>query len=106
MGGRAEAHEEKGNAAYDRWWAASRKGSPDVGAAFDAGLDAIERGFLSARAQDRAMREQLEAWQKDAKKHKLSKQALKAFAAVEAMNAAWKRGGDAYADVCKTSGDV
>lgn len=101
-----KGHEEKGHAAYERWWAASRKGSPDVGAAFDAGLDAIEHGFLSTRAQDRAMRDQLEAWQKDAKTQKLSKKALQAFATVETMKAAWRRGGDAYADVCKTAGDV
>jgi hypothetical protein len=101
-----EEHEEKGNAACDKWWAASRKNPPDVAAAFDAGLEAIARGFLGCRAQDGAMREQLEGWQKDAKKHRLSKKALRDFAAVEAMKEAWKKGWDAYADVCRTAGDV
>lgn len=101
-----KAHEEQGNAAYAKWWTASRKATPDVAAAFDAGIDAIERGFLSARAQDRALRDALEAWQQDAKPHRLSKPSLKAFAAVEAMKAAWKAGWEAYARACKTAGDV
>lgn len=99
-------HEARADAAYGKWWSASRKASPDVAAAFDAGIDAIERGFLGVRAQDRALRETLEGWQKDAKQHRLAKPALKAFAAVEAMSAAWKAGWEAYARVCKTAGDV
>jgi pimeloyl-ACP methyl ester carboxylesterase len=99
-------HDEKGGAACDKWWTASHKSSPDVATAFDAGIDAITEGFLTARAQDRIFRESLEGWQKDAKKNKLSKKALKDFAIVETMKDVWKKGWDAYADVCKSAGDV
>ena len=98
-----EKHQEKGIAHLKKYYASREKGVPE---AFDEGCAAIEEGFLWCEVQDRAFRESLEGWQKDAKKYKLSKKALKDFSVVEGMKAAWKKGWDEYADVCKTAGDV
>jgi hypothetical protein len=98
-----EEHRERGVAHLKRHYAKREK---DVAAAFEAGVAAVEEGFLWCEVQDRAFRASLAAWEKDAKKHKLAKKALKAYAVVEGLERAWKEGWEAYAAVQKTAGDV
>ena len=102
-----EKHEEKGIAHLKKYYAARER---DVVAAFEEGVAAVQEGFLWCEVQDVAFRESLEKWQKEAlkdpKKSKLPKKALKDYAVVEGMKAAWKTGWEAYETVCKSAGDV
>jgi hypothetical protein len=97
-----EKHQEKGIAHLKKYYQAREK---DVATAFEEGVAAIAEGFLWCEVEDVAFRETLEGWQKDAKKHKLSKKAMKDFGVVEGLKVAWKKGWDAYAGVCRTAGD-
>ena len=105
-----EEHAKKGSAHWDSWW---QKKDKDVPAAFDEGVAAVAEGFLWSRVQDRCAEAQigpalevvLKGWAKDAKRWKLSKKALQDFAVVETLEPAWKRGAEAYAEVCRTAGD-
>jgi predicted esterase len=107
-----EKHQEAGAAHFEKFWASRKKN--DVVEAFDEGIATIAEGFLWSRAQERfpegqsgpAVQVSLKAWQKDAKKLKLSKKALKDFAVVDMLESAWKKGAEAYAEVCKTAGDT
>ncbi len=78
----------------------------DPATAFEEGTAAVAEGFLWCETQDVAFLETLEKWQKDAKKLKFSKKALKDFAVVEGAKAAAKKGSEAYASVCRTAGDT
>ena len=106
-----EEHEKRGAAHFEKWWAKREK--KDVADAFEEGVAAVVEGFLWCRTQDKftegqmgpALQVTLKAWQKEAKK-KLSKKALKDFAVVESLESVWKKGWDAYADICKTAGDT
>jgi predicted esterase len=107
-----EEHEKRGAAHFEKWW--DKKGrEKDVPEAFDEGIATIAEGFLWCRAQDRVVDGQgwsgvqvvLRGWHRDAKKHKLSKKALKDFEVVEMLEAAWKKGWEAYAEVCRTAGE-
>ena len=98
-----EKHKEKGIAHLKKYYASREK---DVAGAFDEGVAAVSEGFLWCEVEDKAFREALEAWQKDATKFKLSKKALKDYAVVDGLIDAWKKGWDEYADACKTAGDT
>lgn len=98
-----EKHQERGIAHLKKYYASKDK---DPAGAFEEGVAAIAEGFLWCEVQDVGFRTQLETWQKDAKKWKLSKKALKDYAAVEGMKAAWKKGWEDYADACKSAGDT
>lgn len=95
-----DAHRERGIAHLRKYHAARAK---DPSAALEAGVAAVREGFLWCEVQDRAFRETLAGWQKDAKKLKLSKKALKEAEVVPALEEAWKDGWKAYADLCKTA---
>lgn len=98
-----EKHKERGIVHLKKYYANREK---DVAGAFDEGIAAISEGFLWCEVEDKAFRDALEVWHKDAKKFKLSKKALKDYAVVEGLVAAWKKGFDDYSDVCKTAGDT
>ena len=97
-----EKHQERGIAHLKKHYASREKDAP---AAFDEGLLAIREGFLWCEVQDRAFREVLVGWRKDAKKWKLSKKALKEASALDEFESAWKKGFDEYAATCKSAGD-
>jgi pimeloyl-ACP methyl ester carboxylesterase len=97
------SHKDKGIARLKRHYAQREK---DVAEAFEQGVAAVAEGFLWCEVEDRAFRERLVGWQKDAKKHRLSKAALKAYAVVPAFETSWKKGWEAFADVNKSAGDV
>jgi predicted esterase len=105
-----DEHRKKANDQFERYWAAAQKKPQDVAAAFDAGVSMIESGFLHARSQDRALRDALSAWRKEAakdpKRSKLSKKALSRAAVIDTMAQAWTKGWDAYVEVNKTAGDM
>jgi hypothetical protein len=96
-------HRERAVADLRRYGAARAR---DPSAAFEAGVAAVRGGFLWCEAQDRALWASLAEWQKDAKKLKLPKKALKDYDAVKGLEEAWKEGWKAYADVCATARGV
>ncbi len=98
-----EKHKDKGIAHLKKYYASRDK---DVADAFDEGIAAVAEGFLWCEVQDKALRDKLVGWQKDAKKLKLSKKALKDYAVVDGLIAAWKQGWDDYASECKSAGDT
>lgn len=97
-----ERHRERGVANLRKYFSARAK---DPAGAFESGVAAVEEGFLWCEVQDADLRATLAGWQKDAKKWKLSKKALKAYDVVKGLDEAWKDGWKAYADVCRTAGD-
>lgn len=98
-----ERHRDRGVAHLKKFYGSRAK---DPAGAFEEGVAAVSEGFLWCEVQDRAFRDTLVGWQKDAKKLKLAKKALKDFEAVKGLDEAWKDGWKAYADVCKTAEDV
>jgi predicted esterase len=75
-----EAHRKEAGDHLRDYRPAAEKGK--VAVAFEAGVAAIEKGFLWYPCWDGTLRENLKKWRKDAKKHKLSKPALKSYDAV------------------------
>jgi predicted esterase len=98
-----EEHRDKGVAHLKKYYQSKEK---DPAAAFEEGVAAVREGFLWCEVQDYEFRAALVTWQKDAKKLKLSKKALKEFESVKQLEEAWKDGWKAYEDVCKTAEDV
>lgn len=96
-------HRDRGVAHLKKYYASRAK---DPAAAFEEGVAATREGFLWCEVQDRELRETLVGWQKDAKKLKLGKKALKDFDAVKGLDEAWKDGWKAFESLCKAAGDV
>jgi hypothetical protein len=75
---RLERHADEGVKRLKEHYRLVRQGK-DVPDAFSKGVEAIRVGFLYPECADPELLERLEAWKKDAKKHKLSKRALEAY---------------------------
>jgi pimeloyl-ACP methyl ester carboxylesterase len=72
-----EDHRKEAIANLRKYWPAIEKGK--IADAFEAAVAAIESGFLFHECASHELRKNLKDWRKDAKKHKISKAALKAY---------------------------
>ena len=89
-------HQKAGVAHLRKYYPAMR--SNDATEAFEEGVAAIVEGFLHYECADAALRENLAKWEKDAKKNKLSKKAVKDYeSVVKDYGAVLKDGWDAFA---------
>jgi predicted esterase len=99
------AHQKDGLSHLRKYFPALTK--KDNAAAFEEGVAAIVSGFLWHECADSVLRENLKTWQKDAKKLKLSKKALKDYDTVmPAFDDMIAEGWKAYVALNHKHGDV
>ena len=70
--------QKDGNKQYGKYWTAMRKSKPAD--AFTAGVAAVKAAYLWQRITENAFLGNLATWEKNAKKHRISKKALKDYA--------------------------